>query len=208
MKKYKHEWDYKKFCARNLLEFIEMINKYDNELIVFEEASKDISIDTWFDELNHFFNIILQTQAYKHNLICMVFPHVASISNRQKYFIKLGLELIDKIDEPDCHATVFKPTIYTRNFWRLDENDLHYIWWARSNFIKYDNDDLNKAKDYTVWLEGMKAATMEETLTKIRHFYLKMQKKREKMENELKIQEIVQENVCKDNFHLNHKPLW
>lgn len=155
----KGEWNYKKFCARNLTEFIDMIDKYENELIVFEEASKDISIDTWYDNINHFFNVVMQTQAYKHNLVCLVFPHSASISNRQKYFIKLGLEVVDRIDTEDCHATVFRPTLYSRNFWRLDENDLHYKWWG-SCFIKYTKDDLEKSKEYTKWLEEMKQNTM------------------------------------------------
>lgn len=149
------DWDFKKYCARNLKEFIDMIDKYNDKLLVYEEASKDISIDKWYDNLNHFFNIIMQTQAYKHNLIVLVFPHSASISKRQRYFINVGIEVVRKIDTPTLKATVFKPTIYRRRFMKLDDNDLYCLPFGNkfTMYCKYDKESMKKAKEYTNWLE-------------------------------------------------------
>lgn len=192
------DWDYKKYCARNLNEFIDMIDRYENKLLVYEECSKDISINKWYDDLNHFFNIIMQTQAYKHNLVCLVFPHVASISNRQRYFIQLGLEIVERIDTPDCKATLFRPTLYKRNFWRLDDNDLIYKWWG-SSFVKYSEKDLLLASDYTNWLIGtLKKDVMLDIKQKMHKHMEKLMPKIEKVE----------ENTYKDNFFIERKPRW
>lgn len=166
------EWDYKKFCARNLVEFVNMVNTYDNQLLVFEEATKDISIDSWYDKYNHLFNVLLQTQGYKHNLLVLVFPSAMQLSNRNKYFIKLGLTVLERIDEPDTNtfATRYKPTIYYRDFWRLEEHDLKYLWWNAVHFAKYTKEDLEKTKEYTKWLEEMKKDTMKDIINELRQY--------------------------------------
>jgi hypothetical protein len=161
------KWDFEKYCARSIDEFISMIKKFDGKLIVYEEASKDISIDKFYDDINHAFNIIMQTQQYKKNLVCLVFPFSVSVSKRQRYFIKLGLEVEEKISDEETHATVFKPTIYTRSFWTLDENDLRYKWWGRG-FVKYSKDDLLLSKSYTDWLIGKKEEVLDEVQNDIR----------------------------------------
>lgn len=169
MLKFKEKWDYKKYCARNLKEFIDMIDKYNNKLLVYEECSKDINIARWYNDLNLFFNIIMQTQAYKHNLVVLVFPHSASISKQQKYFINLGIEIVERIDTEDLKAVRFKPTIYKRNFWRLDDNDLRYKWWSMG-FIKYSKypEILDEAREYTKWLEDtLKKDTMKDIKRRI-----------------------------------------
>lgn len=167
-RRFNEPWDFKKYCARNLDEFIDLIDKYNGRLLVYEEASKDISIDRFYDDLNHFFNIIMQTQAYKHNLIFMVFPHSAAISNRQKYFINMGLEVERRIDEPECKATLVKPTIYKRDFWRLEEHDLKYKWWGKV-FAKYTEKDIKDSEAYTDWLiSTLKTDVMKEIKRKMR----------------------------------------
>lgn len=165
--KFKEPWDYKKYCARNLVEFARMLKQYDNKLIVWEESAKDISIDELYSKFNHFFNILMQTQGYKHNLIAIVFPASMQVSKRQRYFIKLGVEIIDKIDEEGCHATKYKPTIYKRDFSKLDEDDLHRKWWKGRHWVKYSDEDLAQGREYTKWLEDMKAKVMDETLDQI-----------------------------------------
>jgi hypothetical protein len=167
------EWDFKKYCARDLTEFIDMIDKYEDKLLVYEEASKDISVNKWYDNLNYFFNIIMQTQAYKHNLVTLVFPHVAGISKRQRYFIKLGLEVTERIDTPELKATIFRPTIYTRYFYKLDENDIYYKWWG-SCFVKWKEEDLIKAKEYTTWIEQ---TLKKNTMISIKRKLAKQQRK-------------------------------
>jgi hypothetical protein len=179
-KKFGVAWDYKKYCARSLEEFIDMIDKYNNKLIVFEEASKDISIQKWYNDMNFFFNVIMQTQAYKHNLVVLVFPHSASISKRQRYFINLGIEILERIDIQNCHATVFKPTIYKRRFWRLDENDLYYQYWNRESFVKYNKKDLKEAGKYTKWLEQtLKQDTMNDIKRMVKERNEKMNLKKQ-----------------------------
>lgn len=178
MKKFGEAWDYEKYCARNLEEFVDMIDKFNERILVFEEASKDISIDRFYDDLNHFFNMIMQTQGYKHNLIFLVFPHSCAISNRQKYFINMGLEVVQRIEEQNCKATVVKPTVYKREFWKLEDHDIRYKWWGKS-FIKYSEEDIKKSKEYTDWIiSTLKCDVMKDIKCKI-----KRRKDREKALN-------------------------
>jgi hypothetical protein len=159
LRKFKHLWDYKKYCARSFEEFLAMVSKYNNALIVYEEASKDVSIDSYWSDLNHFFNVVLQTQGYKHNTYVLVMPSSLGISKRQRRYIKLGLEVIQRIEEPGLHASVIRPTIYKRTYWKLDTEKLSYKFLPIS-FIIYSPKDLARSKEYTAWLEGMKVDTM------------------------------------------------
>jgi hypothetical protein len=195
-KLYKEEWNYEKYCARSLDEFIDIIDKSNNKIVVYEEASKDITIQRWYNDLNLFFNIIMQTQGYKHNIIFLVFPHSASVPKQQRYFINLGIEVIQKIDQPLLKATIFKPTIYKRRFYKLDENDLYYKYWCRQSFVKYTKKELAKAREYTEWLEG----TLKKDVMKD----IKQKLKRSKMTKEEKIKEDIGLNL---DIKENVKPI-
>jgi hypothetical protein len=161
--KFGKPWDFKRFCARNFEEFFNMMDKYDNELICYEEASKDISVEEWYSQLNQFFTRLIQTQAYKHNFYLLVFPNSLGISARQRRFIKLGMEIQQKIDEPDLKAVIVRPTIYKRTYWKLDEDDLQYIF-IPTVYVKYTDEDLAKSKLYTDWLiDTLKKDVMSDT---------------------------------------------
>jgi hypothetical protein len=177
--KYGEKWDYEKYCARDLLEFVRMVKDYDDRFIVFEEATKDISIDTWYDKYNHFFNVLLQTQAYKHNLIVIVFPSAMQLGNRNKYFIKLGINIVDKVIEPEYnnYATIYEPTIYKRDFKKLEEHDLYRLWWGKHHFIKYSLEDLKECENYIKWLKGMKKDTMNDILAGVEELFRHKQRK-------------------------------
>ena len=56
----------------------------------------------------------------------IVMPMSLGISKRQRRFINIGLEVIKKIDNDKVKATVIKPTIYKRTFWKLDDEALRY----------------------------------------------------------------------------------
>lgn len=166
---YKEDWNYEKYCARNLEEFVDMVDKYNKKIIVYEESTKDIHIQRWYNDLNLFFNVIMQTQGYKHNIIILVFPHSASISKQQRYFINLGIEVLKKIDKPDMHATIFKPTIYRRRFYKLDDNDLYYKYWCSQAFVRYSDKELEYAQKYTKWLEDtLKVDVMKDIKAKMK----------------------------------------
>lgn len=175
LRKYGHLWDYKKYCSKSFETFIEMVDKFNNQLIVYEEASKDIDIATYWSNLNRFFNLILQTQGYKHNVYILVMPSSLGISKRQRRYIKLGIETIMRIEEPNCKATVLRPTIYKRSYWKLDFEKLSYKFPPRF-FIRYNPVDLKRAKEYTDWLEGVKHDFMKE----IKREYKKSKKKQER----------------------------
>lgn len=167
-KVYGTEWPYKKYCARNLKEFVHILNESQNQIIVYEESTHELNIQRHWSDKNLFFNIIAQTQGYKHNLIFLVFPHSASISKQQRYFINVGIEILKKIDQPNLHATIFKPTIYKRRFYKLDDNDLYYKYWCHQAFVKYDKQDLAKSQEYTKWLEEtLKKDVMKDILKKL-----------------------------------------
>lgn len=190
-------WDHKKYCARNLEEFINLIDKYNDKIIVYEEASREIHVSRHYSDLNLFFNVLMQTQAYKHNLIFLVFPHSASISKQQRYFINLGLEVSDKIDEPDCKASVVRPTKYSRTFWKLDENDMRYKWWGKC-YVRYDKDleGLQRCKDYTTWLEEtLKTDVMKDLQVKI---------KRSRKTTKQKIKEDIKQDI---DTSINYEPI-
>lgn len=170
-KRYNEEWDFKKYCARSLEEFIDMFDKYDNSFIVYEEASRDLDVARWYDTMNRLFNILLQTQAYKHNLVLIVMPMSLGISKRQRRFINIGMEVIKKIDNDKVKATVLKPTIYKRTFWKLDDEALRYKF-LPITYIKYTTEELKKSKEYTQWLiDTLKKDVMNDikrTMKKIR----------------------------------------
>jgi len=153
-------WDWTKYCARSLEEFVDIFDKSENRFIVYEEASKDINVATWYDLMNKLFNILLQTQAYKHNSVMIVMPQSLGISKRQRRFINLGMEVVKKIDTEKLKATLLKPTIYKRTYWKLDEDDLRYVFLPMT-YIKYTEEDLAKSREYTQWLiDTLKADVM------------------------------------------------
>lgn len=169
-KKYGTEWDYKKYCARNLEEFIDIVDRSNNQFIVYEEASKDITIQRHWNDMNLFFNIVMQTQAYKHNLIFLVFPHSASISKQQRYFVNLGIEIIQKVDQPLLKATIFKPTLYKRRFYKLDNNDLYYKYWCNRAHVVYSKKELTRSREYTKWIENtLKKDVMTDIKNRMKH---------------------------------------
>jgi hypothetical protein len=160
-----------------------MIDKYNDKLLVFEEASKDISISKWYNDMNHFFNVIMQTQAYKHNLIVLVYPHSVAISKRQRYFINCGIEVTQRIDRPGLKAVILKPTLYRRSFYKLDEDDLYSLpLGSRRMFIKYNDKDLQKANEYTTWLEQ---TLKKDTINKIKR---QLKQRREKIEDKKQLE--------------------
>lgn len=165
--KYNEKWDKTRFCGRSLLEFSEIVKQYSNGyFITYEEPETDVSIDNWYDDFNHAFNLIVSTQGYKHNFYNLVLPASAQLSNRQRYFIKLGIEILTKI--PELKRVVFRPTLYSRTFWRLDSNDLRYHF-PPVSFIDYSEEDLKEAGEYTDWIvKTLKEPIMDEIIEKLR----------------------------------------
>jgi hypothetical protein len=82
------------------------------------------------------------------------------------------LTVLERIDELDTNtfATRYKPTIYYRDFWRLEEHDLKYLWWNAIHFAKYTKEDLEKTKEYTKWLEEMKKDTMKDIINELMQY--------------------------------------
>lgn len=176
LRKFGKLWDYTEFCAKSFETFMDMVDKYNDKLIVYEEASKDIDINTYWDNLNRFFNLILQTQGYKHNTYVLVMPSSLGISKRQRRYIKLGIEVMYRIDEPGLHATVIKPTIYKRTYWKLDYEKLSYKF-PPISYIVYTPKDLARAREYTDYLEGVKKDFMREIKREFRKQKKKAQRK-------------------------------
>lgn len=174
-RRYKEKWDYKKYCARSLAEFVDYFDKYDNSFIVYEECSKDLDVADWYNTMNKIFNILLQTQAYKHNCVFLVMPMSLGISKRQRRFINVGLETIRKIDTEKCKATVLRPTIYKRTFWKLDDEALRY-YFLPTILLRYSSEEFEESKEYTNWLiETLKKDTMKEIKHKLKKELVKKQ---------------------------------
>lgn len=183
-KRYNEKWDFNKYCARSLEEFIDIFDKYDHSFIVYEEASKDLDVARWYDTMNRLFNILLQTQAYKHNLVIIVMPMSLGISKRQRRFINIGIEVIKKIDTDRVKATVLKPTIYKRTFWKLDDEALSYKF-LPITYIKYTKEEFEASREYTNWLiETLKKDVMNDIKRTIREITRKNKPLKEELQEE------------------------
>jgi len=166
--KYKEEWNYKKYCARSLKEFIHILDNNNGKFLVYEESTSELNVQRHYSDKNLFFNVIMQTQGYKHNIIFLVFPHSKAISKQQRYFINLGIEILFKVDQPLLKGVVFKTTVYKRSFYKLDDDDIYYRYWCTAQTLTYNKQELKDAMQYTKWLEGsLKKDVMKRILKQI-----------------------------------------
>ena len=158
------EWDYEKYCARSLDELMLMVSKYDNKILGYEEAQREISTTSWYDKFSQLFSLLIETQGYKKNIIFMVQPCGLTIPNRQRRMINLGIEVVKKNEKQK--KCLFRTTVYDFQNWRLDESFIWYNHYLGFTVMNYDDDQLNKAKQYTNWLIEAKQIIMNDLIEK------------------------------------------
>jgi hypothetical protein len=167
------EWNYKEFCCQNLDEFIDKVDKYDNELIAIEEAGFQLDSKEWYSKENRIFNKILQTQAYKHNIYFIVLPYACGIAKDHRRMIDMLLWVKKKIE--DKKISLIYPVLIRKQYWKLDETDYKPFFFPKM-LIKYNGVILEKSKEYTDWLIDYKKTILE----KLKHDMRDMKKYDEK----------------------------
>jgi len=157
--KYGKEWNYEEFCAKSFEEFIELVDKYDNEVLVVEEAGFQISAFEWQNLQNRLFNQILQTQAYKHNIYILVLPHAKGIAKAHRRMIDMSINVIKKLEKH--RINLIQATIYRKIYWKLEEAEYKPIFFPFIR-VKFTKEELLKVKKYVDWLIGYKKDIMSE----------------------------------------------
>ncbi len=155
----KEEWDYKKYCARNLPELIEMVRKYDNAVLGYEETTRELSTVKWYSDFNTLCAEMLETQGYKKNIIFFVQPVGMTIPNRQRRMINIGLEVLQKDERRK--SVMWRNTVYEFQNWRLDESFIWYNHLLGINVMTYTHGQLTRAKEFTNWLIEAKKVIMD-----------------------------------------------
>lgn len=152
------EWDYKKFCCQDLDEFINAVDKYDDSLIVIEEAGFQLGSKEWYSKENIIFNKIMQTQAYKHNIYFIVLPYACGIAKDHRRMIDFLIWV--KRKNTETKSSLCYPVLIKKQFWKLDESDYKPFFFPKI-VIKYKDNVLQKANEYTTWLVDFKKIILE-----------------------------------------------
>jgi len=158
------EWDYKKYSAQNLEEFVKMVDKYDNELLCIEEAGFQLDAKEWYSKENKIFNKILQTQAYKHNIYFIVLPYACGIAKDHRRMIDMLFWIKRKITQ--IKTSLIYPVLIRKQYWKLDETGYKPFFFPKI-LIKYNKKVMQKANEYTNWLIDYKKAIMKDIKTQI-----------------------------------------
>ncbi len=157
-------WKHEKYCARNFDELINYVDDYENSIIAIEEAGFQLSSDEWQNVQNKLFNKILQTQAYKHNIIFIVLPYALGVAKAHRRIIDMGLTIKKRYDKPPM--TLVYPVVYQRVFWKLDETS-DYPLFLPMMLIKYNKQQMKRAKNFTdKFLVDYKKSIMEQIKAK------------------------------------------
>lgn len=160
------EWDYKKYCARSFNEFLDMVDRYDNKILAVEEAGRTFNISTWYDQVNKLMNLLITTQAYKHNIYILVLPCGLGLPNAHRRFVNIGIEVLKRWEA--LNMVSFRATVYKRRYWKLIEDDIWYNWLPTVYHI-YNGEELRKATEFTDWLIEFKKDIMSEIKNEARN---------------------------------------
>jgi len=63
-KKWAEDWFFEELCARNFNQFVDLVDKNDNAVIMIEEAGFELGNMDWNTVISRVFSKIIQTQAY------------------------------------------------------------------------------------------------------------------------------------------------
>lgn len=158
------KWDYKKFCALNFKDFVQMVDKYDHEIIVIEESSWQYSKMSFWEEWTQLMNAINQTQGYKRNIYIFVMPSTADIAKSLRevnYLFCVSKKIESK------KMAIVMPQEIKIDYWRIDDKNLHQDFSPRIMRKTYTDSELAEASEYTKWLESYKRNIMEDIKSRV-----------------------------------------
>ncbi len=150
-------WRYKELCAKEFKDFRRYVEDNNNTVVAIEEAGWQLSGDEWWSLENKLFNRIAQTQAYKRNIYFLVMPSGQDISRRNRGV----LNFIFSVEKKNVilRRAFVKPNFVKHKHWLLKDRNFSQVW-LNPMLFEYEDFEINRAKEYTNWLEGYKSEIM------------------------------------------------
>jgi hypothetical protein len=177
-----HEWDERRLTATNAYEFVDIWDKYNNEVLTLAESGESLNYLEWFSVMAKVFASTTRTQGLKRNICFLDTVMSTDIQKHNK-------------ENLDYRIWVFKRDDYnrrciTRNYWiEIDyAKDKWRLRWLPNWDFQYSQKELALAKHYTDWIAEYKERIAE---------------KNKRMVG------IPTENVYeKDKFYFERRPRW
>lgn len=149
------EWDAKKFTSTNAYEFVDLWDKYNNEVITLAEASVSLNYLEWFSTMAKVFASTTRVQGLKRNICFLDTVMSTDIQKHNKENVDFRVWVFKRIDRYRICST--------RNYWvEIDyAKDKWRLRWLPNWNIQYSKRELDIAKDYTNWIAEFKEDIME-----------------------------------------------
>jgi hypothetical protein len=165
-------WDYKKYCATDIEDFINIFDESYEKTIVLEECA-DIGLDTasFFNMLSKAFARIERTQGSHLNRVFMITPFLNDLLNVHKRKINFILESYYK--DVEHHQTVMHWGRVKINCMTLKEYNIKVLW--RKPFtIRYNDKAYKAGYDYCEYLKIFKKDYMQNIKNDVKIFKEKL----------------------------------
>lgn len=151
-----HEWDERRLTATNAYEFVDIWDKYDNEVLTLAEAGESLNYLEWFSVMAKVFASTTRTQGLKRNVCFLDTVMSTDIQKHNKENIDFRIWVVKRYDE--------SRTAIVRNRWvEIDYlKDKWRLRWLPDWILQYSWKELQQAKVYTDWIaSGLKNETMQ-----------------------------------------------
>lgn len=155
------EWDYKRFTTTTPQRFVELWDQNQNEILALEEAGEQMNLYDWLGTMNRVFSSTTSTQGMKHNVCFLITPYFDDITKHAKGRLDYVVILHHR---NDARKSVVATPRYTRLNWKSFKYDIMNI---KDIYMKYDNNFLAKASEFTDWLKEYKKDIMEDMKEKV-----------------------------------------
>lgn len=149
------EWDAYNLTATNAYEFVDIWDRYDNEVLTLAESGESLNYLEWFSVMAKVFASTTRTQGLKRNICFLDTVMSTDIQKHNKENIDFRIWVAKRYDETR--------TCITKNGWvEIDYlKDRWRLRWLPSWIINYSQKQLAVAKEYTNWIATYKEKIAE-----------------------------------------------
>lgn len=167
----KEYWNWKKYCVRSVNEFVQMVDKYNNKVIVVEEASFQLSSRDWQTTTDKIFGKLIDTQGYKHNCYILTLPYALGTSTTVRRSLTYYFVIIKK-------GTVGF-NVVKHSYTNLENADSYHTFINRTGFGYFmeENKLFKYSNQYTDWIKEFKMSIMKELKEDMEKYEMKKKKK-------------------------------
>ncbi len=151
------EWNYEKYCAKSFSDFVNMVDTYNNKVIVIEEAGFDYGNLDWYKLESKLFGKIFQTQAFRRNVYIIVLPHMLQFGKAHRHTLNFLFWCYKKFEK--SKIAIIRPQLVKREYWKLKDENLKQHFMSQI-VIRYTKEELQKSTEFTNWLKGFKDELM------------------------------------------------